>query len=86
MPNGKAPGPDGFRVDFYKKYWHVIGYYLWQSILELEVSSYLPLSWSLTYLCFIPKKEHPERVADYIGLFRYAMPPIVYLPKCLQPV
>jgi len=32
MPNGKAPGPDGFTINFYKVYWEIVSVEVWEVV------------------------------------------------------
>lgn len=65
MPMGKVPGPDGFNVDFYKKYWDILGSDLVNSFNYFLNTVVLPVSWCRTFLSFIPKRPNPIKVVDF---------------------
>lgn len=65
MATGKAPGPDGFHMEFYKKSWSILGPSFLKALTEFQRTFTLPRSWGLTHLCFIPKKHNPEKVNDF---------------------
>lgn len=62
LPNGKAPGPDGYHAEF-SYYWSVLGPGLLSALQAFQPE--LPSSWGSTYLCFIPKCENPSMVKHY---------------------
>lgn len=65
LPNGKAPGPDGYHAEFYRTYWSVLGPGLLSALQAFHIKPELPSSWGSTYLCFIPKCENPSMVKHY---------------------
>lgn len=65
MASGKAPGPDGFHVEFYKYSWETISSLYVQAIQDFQSSGVLPPSWCLTHITFIPKVSHPVYVKDF---------------------
>lgn len=64
MPTNKAPGPDGFPVEFYKVAWSVVG-----KDFIVAVQSFLfgllPRSTNASLLSLIPKTTEAERMTDY---------------------
>ena len=65
MANLKAPGPDGFPIDFYKKFWHIIGKDVISSIMEFFQNGKILKSWNHTFIALIPKGEVQEEWKDY---------------------
>ncbi|KAJ0984947.1 hypothetical protein J5N97_003303 [Dioscorea zingiberensis] len=65
MAKGKAPGPNGFTVEFFLAYWHIIGDSITEAIEHFFFRGLLPNSWNQTLITLIPKKENPQIVQDY---------------------
>lgn len=66
MPKNKAPGPDGFPVEFYLEAWEVIGVDTVQAIKEFFTSGILPRRFNATAIALIPKVQG----ADTLNQFR----------------
>ncbi|CAL1352801.1 unnamed protein product [Linum trigynum] len=61
----RAPGPDGFTLEFYKKGWNVIKRDLVKALDEFHISGFMPDSIAHSFLCLIPKKDAAEEVSDF---------------------
>ena len=65
MEHNKAPGPDGFPAEFYKKFWDVIKVDLMQMFHDLH-SGTLPLfSLNFGVITLIPKVQEANRIQQY---------------------
>eukprot|EP00253_Pinus_taeda_P035129 PITA_35129 len=64
MPNDKAPGPDGFIINFYKACWPTIKTKVWEVVEDSRRSCSILKSLNSTFLALIPKEEEansPEK-------------------------
>jgi hypothetical protein len=57
MPAGKAPGPDGFTVDFFHHCWDLIRKDVWEVVEEPRASNQVLSALNATFLTLIPKEE-----------------------------
>lgn len=57
MPTGKAPGPDGFPLEFHKQFWPELCPILMQAINGTLDSNSVPESWSLAVISLLLKKD-----------------------------
>jgi hypothetical protein len=68
MPSERAPGPDGFNMQFIKKCWHIIKpdfYQLHHDVFNEEVSLQAINS---SFITLIPKVNNPATTNDYIPI------------------
>ena len=65
MANGKAPGPDGFTVDFFKAYWDVVKEYIWKVVEDSRTSSSILKSLNSTFITLIPKEAETYTPAKF---------------------
>ncbi|WOL07126.1 hypothetical protein Cni_G15863 [Canna indica] len=65
LGRGKAPGPDGYNVEFFIKYWAIVKDSFISGLTEFANSAVLPASWGETDLIFIPKKDGASKVTDH---------------------
>ncbi|XP_022019843.1 uncharacterized protein LOC110919900 [Helianthus annuus] len=61
----KAPGPDGYSSDFFKKSWHIVGNEVTNAIIDFFESGRLLQEINHTFLALIPKVPTPGVVTDY---------------------
>ncbi|XP_057868067.2 uncharacterized protein LOC131075253 [Cryptomeria japonica] len=66
MNKGKAPGPDGFPVEFFQEFWDIVKQDLLEVVCESLHSKQMLRALNATFLVLIPKKEG----ADKLDLFR----------------
>uniref|UniRef100_A0A670Z2G2 Reverse transcriptase domain-containing protein n=1 Tax=Pseudonaja textilis TaxID=8673 RepID=A0A670Z2G2_PSETE len=64
--NGKAPGPDGLPVEFYKTFQELLCIPLLEVMNEVMVKKIIPKTWSEAYITLIPKEE-----ADLLQIKNY---------------
>jgi hypothetical protein len=64
MPNGKAPGSDGFTVEFFKSYWEVVKHDVYGVVEDSRRSVSILKALNATMITLIPK-EHEARTPDY---------------------
>eukprot|EP00253_Pinus_taeda_P001720 PITA_01720 len=57
MPNDKAPGPDGFTINFYKACWEIVKMEVWEVVEDSRCSASILKSLNSTFLALIPKEE-----------------------------
>eukprot|EP00253_Pinus_taeda_P016855 PITA_16855 len=57
MPNGKAPRPDGFTIDFYKACWEITKTEVWEVVDDSRCSSSILKSLNSMIITLIPKEE-----------------------------
>lgn len=57
MPKNKAPGPDGFPVEFYLEAWSVVREDTIQAVKDFFVADYLPRGVNATAIALIPKTQ-----------------------------
>jgi len=62
MKNNKAPGPDGFPAEFYKKCWHIIKRDLLPMFHDLFSGQFHLFHLNFETITLLPKKK--EAVAD----------------------
>ncbi|WOL14239.1 hypothetical protein Cni_G23019 [Canna indica] len=65
LGRGKAPGPDGYSLEFFIKFWMEMKDTYCSALREFQEQGSLPNSWGQTNLVFIPKKDHPTRIKEY---------------------
>lgn len=65
MPKEKAPGPDGFTVEFFKEAWSIVGTDCTIAIQSFFRYGFLPKGLNSTILALIPKKEEAKVMKDY---------------------
>ncbi|CAL1394078.1 unnamed protein product [Linum trigynum] len=65
MGKRKAPGPDGFTVLFFRRYWHVIGEEVWMAILKILETRVLPEGLNHTLIALIPKTKKPVSPKEF---------------------
>jgi hypothetical protein len=64
MPPGKAPGPDGFTMDFFHHCWDMIKEEVWLAVEESRTSGQVLSALNATFITLIPKEErvtHPRQ-------------------------
>ena len=57
MANGKAPGPDGFTVDFFKACWDIVKEDIWEVVEDSRLSSSILKSLNSMFIALIPKEK-----------------------------
>lgn len=55
MPRDKAPGLDGWNVEFYHRFWSDLSPFIHDAFANFHQNHSIPMSWSSTLLCLIPK-------------------------------
>eukprot|EP00253_Pinus_taeda_P034616 PITA_34616 len=60
MPNDKAPGPDGFTINFYKACWNTVKQEVWEVVEDSRRSGTILKSINSTFLALIPKVEEAK--------------------------
>lgn len=61
----KSPGPDGFPILFFKKYWHILGYDIISCVLKFLNEGTFPVKLNFTFIVLISKISKPERMVDF---------------------
>ena len=65
LPSDKAPGPDGFNIDFLKRYWHIISndfYNLCSSFFNGDICLQ---SLNGSHITLIPKHDNAVNILDF---------------------
>ena len=65
MDSGKAPGPDGYSVGFFKGAWTVVGEDFCDAILHFFETNYFPHEVNTTAITFIRKRNGVDRLEDF---------------------
>lgn len=60
MPNDKAPGHDGFTINFYKACWEIVKTEVWEVVADSQRSASILKSLNSTFLALIPKEEEAD--------------------------
>ncbi|WMV49678.1 hypothetical protein MTR67_043063 [Solanum verrucosum] len=61
----KAPGPDGFTMDFFKKCWDILKEDLMLTIQNFHQRSVFEKSFNATFIALIPKKPGAVELKDF---------------------
>ncbi|KAL4367022.1 hypothetical protein GQ457_05G027720 [Hibiscus cannabinus] len=61
----RAPGLDGFNLNFYKKFWPQLKASVMEFFGKFYDGNLLDFSFNYSYITLIPKKSHPEDVEDF---------------------
>lgn len=65
MPTNKAPGPDGYPMEFYKAAWPVVGKDMITAVQSFFMFGFMPHSVNATLLSLIPKTTDAEKMTDF---------------------
>lgn len=65
LPADKAPGLDGYTLEFYKKSWEIIGNDVVVVVQPFFLYGFLPQSINATILSLVPKHTNKETMSDY---------------------
>jgi hypothetical protein len=57
MSNGKAPGPDGFTVEFFKACWKIVEHDVYRVVEESRRSASILKALNATMITLIPKEN-----------------------------
>ena len=58
MQNGKAPGPDGFNVDFFKACWNVVKHDMLKVVEDTRRNRTILKALNTSFISLIPKKDN----------------------------
>eukprot|EP00253_Pinus_taeda_P002612 PITA_02612 len=75
MKKGKAPGPDGFTVEFYKAGWHFLGQEILEVVEESRMKQKICPGINSTFLTLIPESNKSE---DAQGFRPIALCNVIY--------
>lgn len=73
MTKGKAPGLDGFPVEFFQEFWDIIKLDLLAVVQESHDSKQMLWAMNSTFLVLIPKKDGASQLDSFFILLLYAM-------------
>ncbi|KAG7558113.1 Reverse transcriptase domain [Arabidopsis suecica] len=65
MPKNKAPGPDGFPVEFIWEAWDVVGLDLVKAVQSFFTSGFLPRNYNATAITLIPKIQGADKLSQF---------------------
>jgi len=65
MQNGKAPGPDGFNVDFFKACWHIVKEEIVDVVEASSRSKTILKALNTSFLSLIPKQDRAQAANKY---------------------
>lgn len=65
FPSNKAPGPDGFTVEFFKSAWSIVGVEVVQAIQEFFIIGKLLKSLNSTWITLVPKCPNPSMMTNF---------------------
>lgn len=61
----KALGPDGLLVQFYQKFWLVVGETVTEFALDIFRIGKIPTERNESLICLIPKQHQPETIMQF---------------------
>ncbi|XP_010462886.1 PREDICTED: uncharacterized protein LOC104743514 [Camelina sativa] len=65
LPKNKAPGPDGYCVEFFTAHWNTVGSDMIDAVMEFYQSGQLLKQWNSTLLTLIPKTPNASRMSEF---------------------
>lgn len=65
MPGNKSPGPDGYKSEFFKESWSIVGHDVVIAVQSFFDKGFLPKGINATILALIPKKKEAREMKDY---------------------
>lgn len=65
MPENKAPGLDGYPMEYYKAAWTVVGKDLVVAVQSFFLYGLMPRSTNATLLSLVPKTTSAEKMSDF---------------------
>jgi len=65
MPKNKAPGPDGFPVEFIWEAWDVVGQDVLDAVQAFFTSGFLPRNYNATAITLIPKVPGADKLTQF---------------------
>lgn len=65
MPRNKAPGPDGFPMEFYIEAWEVVGTDLVAAVKDFFISGIMPQCFNATAIALIPKVPGADSLTEF---------------------
>jgi hypothetical protein len=68
MPNGNAPGPDGFTVEFFKAFWEVVKHDIYGVLEDSKHSASILKVLNVTMITLIPKENKARTPDRYISI------------------
>ena len=60
MRNGKAPGPDGFNVDFFKACWSIVKQDIINAVEDSRMNRTIPKALNTSFISLIPKQDNAQ--------------------------
>lgn len=65
IDGNKAPGPDGFNINFFKYYWDMVGDNICDAMLDFLQNKKLVKEINTTSITLIPEGKSPESVTEF---------------------
>lgn len=65
MPTNKAPGPDGYPMEFYKAAWAVVGKDFITAVQSFFIYGFMPHGINATILSLVPKTKDAIKMTDF---------------------
>ncbi|KAL0804295.1 hypothetical protein Bca101_096785 [Brassica carinata] len=65
LPKNKAPGPDGFSVEFFTSAWDLVGKDVISAVKSFFTTSVLPRQVNATVISLIPKVPGADKLSDF---------------------